>query len=191
MLPLGQPEAHGLCCLPAQPVPPAAVPDRKGGTGHEPSQASKGGALLAGRGGEQRYPTRIIGRSLQRGHWHHSHAQGCPGASVWPAPTGRQDGAHPGQGMWWMRGEGGDTQRARLQVPNTHCPHKQSPSPAWGRALLFPSPPGTRLTSREGWPRLTALPVGIVLFLSCPSWLGLRHSEHYTAVSWSSRWIIW
>lgn len=54
-------EAHGLCCLPAQPVPPAAVPDRRGGTGHEPSQASKGGALPAGRGGEERYPTRITG----------------------------------------------------------------------------------------------------------------------------------
>lgn len=26
---------------------------------------------------------------------------------------------------------------------------------------------------------------------SCPSWLGLRHAERYTAVSWSSRWIIW
>lgn len=66
---------------------------------------------------------------------------------------------------------------------------KQSPSPAWSRALLSPSPP-PRLTPREGWARLTALP-GAVLFSSCPSWLGLRHAEHYTAVSWSSRWIIW
>lgn len=69
-------EVHGLCCLPTQPVPPAAVPDRRGGTGHEPSQASKGGALPARRGDEQQYPTRIIGRSLRMGHWHHSHVQG-------------------------------------------------------------------------------------------------------------------
>lgn len=47
----------------------------------------------------------------------------------------------------------------------------KSPSPAWVTALLSPSPPGTGLTRREGWARLTALP-GAVLFSSCPSWLG-------------------
>lgn len=91
-----------------------------------------------------------------------------------------------------MRGEAGGTHKEQgFKSQNTHCPHKQSPSPAWGKALLSPSPPGIGLTSREGWARLTALPVAIVLFSSCPSWLGLRHAEHYTAVSWSSRWIIW
>lgn len=70
-----------------------------------------------------------------------------------------------------MRCKGGHTQQSdRLEVPNIHCPHKQSPSLAWDRALLSPSPPRTRLTSKEDRARLQALPVGIIFILPELAW---------------------